>query len=174
MSFMHPQVYEDDYFEIDTTHGTEIVPGDLIGRTCATHVEAFLNYLSGTPIDCDEEIPVKRGWLARMHAPGYLDCTEWTAFETQFEALAFLVETLMEDTHVVLPVPAHFLSALVNDDRSGLNEEEEDELEFFLDANPEANGIESYADHTRLSRFNYALTEVVDCICRRPQEVGHE
>jgi len=169
MSFMHPQVYEDDFFEIDTTDGTEIVPGDVIGRTCATHVEALLNYLEGSPLDPDEEIPVKRGWLARMTAPGYMDCTPWTAHETQFDALVHLVDTYMEDTHCVLAVPSHYLSALVNGDESGLEPEDVEELEAFIAANPEANGIESVSEDHHFDGYQ----DVTPCICRLPKEARH-
>lgn len=170
MSFMHPQVYEDDYFEIDTTAGTEIVPGDVIGRTCATHVEAFLNYLEGSPLDPDEEIPVKHGWLARMSAPGFLDCTTWTTHETQFDALAHLVDYYMDDTHCLLDVPSHFLCSLVNGDDSGLELEDIEELEAFLTANPEASAIESCAEAHHFDGYQ----DVTTCICRLPQEAHHE
>lgn len=97
MSFMQPQVYHDLYFEIETTIGTEIVPADVIGRTCATDVSAFLDYLEGEPNDEDELVEVKEGWLARMSAPGYLDCTDWSAHETEEEARAYLEEMYGED-----------------------------------------------------------------------------
>lgn len=92
-SFMQPQIEFADYFEIETNIGTEIVPADVIGRTCATHVEALLGYLEGEPLDDDEEVPLKEGWLARMHAPGYMDCTEWSAFATLAEAENYLLDT---------------------------------------------------------------------------------
>ena len=74
MSFMNPQIYEGDYFEVDTSTGTEIVPADIVGggRTASIAVEALLNYLEGTPDDADELIDIKRGWLARMSAAGPL------------------------------------------------------------------------------------------------------
>jgi hypothetical protein len=30
---------------------------------------------------------LRHGWLARLSAPGYMDCTEWSAFDS-FEAAA--------------------------------------------------------------------------------------
>ncbi len=43
-----------------------------------------------------EEMPIvlelKHGWLARLSASGYMDCTEWCAYETEEEAKAALVE----------------------------------------------------------------------------------
>jgi hypothetical protein len=92
-SFMQPEVYRGDYFSVNTSAGTEVVPCDVIGRTMDVHVEALLNYLEGTPDDPDETCAVQTGWLARMSAPGYLDCTDWTAHATEEAARAYLVDT---------------------------------------------------------------------------------
>lgn len=89
---MNPEIKFGMYFEVETNHGSEIVPSDVCGRTAATHVEALLNYLEGKPMDEDELCEVKEGYLARMSAPGYLDCTEWSAFKTEKEAKDFLEE----------------------------------------------------------------------------------
>jgi hypothetical protein len=40
----------------------------------------------------DRLIYSKTGWLARTSAPGYLDCSDWTAFETADEAAQHLIE----------------------------------------------------------------------------------
>lgn len=96
-SFMQPQIEFGYYFEVETNVGTEIVPADVIGRTCDTHVEALLNYLEGDPLDDDVEVPLKEGWLARMHAPGYMDCTEWSAFATRAEAEDYLLDTYSDE-----------------------------------------------------------------------------
>jgi hypothetical protein len=93
MAFMQKQVFHGGYFEVDTDMGTEIVPSYLIGRTMDTHVEAFLNYLEGKPLDDDASIEYQEGWLARLSAPGYMDCTEWSVHKTEQEALAYLDET---------------------------------------------------------------------------------
>lgn len=90
MSFMQKQIYQGGFFEIDTTHGIEIVPSDIIGQTVSTDVSAFLDYLEGTPLNDDEVIEYQYGVLARMSAPGYLDCTCWSAHKTFEEANNFL------------------------------------------------------------------------------------
>lgn len=97
MAFMQQYVTHGDYFEVDTTAGTEIVPADVIGRTCATDVSALLNYLEGTPLDDDELCPIKTGWLSRMTAPGYMDCTAWSAHATEKEAIDYLTEMYGDD-----------------------------------------------------------------------------
>ena len=164
MSFMNPQIYRGDYFEIDTSTGTEIVPADIVGggRTASIAVEALLNYLEGPPDDADELIDIQHGWLARMSAPGYMDCTECSAFKTHWEALSYLVEHFMEDTHVVLDIPSHYLSALVNADRSGLTDQDEKDLDLFCAREPEANAVESWSDDHHFDGYQ----DVTPCICR--------
>ena len=164
MSFMKPQIYRGDYFEVDTSTGTEIVPADIVGggRTASIAVEALLNYLEGTPDDADGLIEIKRGWLARMSAPGYMDCTEWMAFETQWEALVYLVDHYMDDTHCVLDIPSHFLSALVNGDTTGLSDEDDKALDLFVHQNPEASGVESTSEDHHFDGYQ----DVTECICR--------
>ena len=97
MSFMQPQIYAGQFFRIETTAGTEIVPADDIGRTCGTDVSAFLNYLEGTPLDDDAIIDIEDGWLARISAPGYLDCTNWSAHKSEAQARAYLDEMYGEE-----------------------------------------------------------------------------
>ena len=97
MGFMQKQIYFDMYFEVETTCGTEIVPSDACGRTCATHVEALLDYIEGKPLNEDDLCPVHEGWLARLSAPGYMDCTTWSAHETAKEASEFLNEMYGND-----------------------------------------------------------------------------
>ncbi len=97
MSFMQPQIYRADYLKVNTSIGTEIVPCDVIGRTMNVHIDALLNYLEGTPDDPDELYEVSTGYLARLSAPGYMDCTDWTAHATADEAREYLREMYGDD-----------------------------------------------------------------------------
>lgn len=90
--FMQPYIEEADYFVVPTNLGDEIVPADVVGRTCSTAAEAFANYVEGTISDPDELIDLRHGYIARLSAPGYLDATDWCAFETAEEAAEFLIE----------------------------------------------------------------------------------
>lgn len=92
MGFMKPQVYRGGYFAVETSAGTEIVPDDVIGRTCGTAGEAFANYCEGSILDPDECVEWREGFLARMSAPGYLDCTHWTAHATESAARQYLAD----------------------------------------------------------------------------------
>lgn len=96
-NFMQPYVEYCQYFEVETTCGTEIVPADIIGRTVGTAAEAFENYVEGRILDTDECLECKTGWLARMSAPGYMDCTDWSVHKTEDEARAYLRETYEDD-----------------------------------------------------------------------------
>lgn len=91
-SFQKPEIYRGQYFSIETDHGTETVPAYVIGRTCETHVEAFLNYLEGTPLDEEMGIPIQDGWIARVSAPGYMDCSAWEAHSTYEGAARSLIQ----------------------------------------------------------------------------------
>ena len=43
------------------------------------------------------EIKTVDGWGARLSAPGYLDATAWTVFETEVEAQEYLDEQQEDD-----------------------------------------------------------------------------
>lgn len=89
---MQPVIEHAQYFQLETTAGTETIPADVIGRTVGTAAETFANYCEGSIVDPDECIECKTGWIARMSAPGYMDCTEWAAFDTEQAAEDYLVE----------------------------------------------------------------------------------
>jgi hypothetical protein len=85
-TFMKPQVFRDDVLEVETTHGTEILPVNEIGISIpkspggdddATEIaREYSDYLEGTPISAR----IRRGmWVGRYSAPGYLDATCWSA-----------------------------------------------------------------------------------------------
>lgn len=91
--FMKPEVYKGKYFEVETNVGTEIVPAEVLDRgVTAVFVEDLYDYLEGDPNDPNELCAAKDGWLARLQAPGYLDCTSWSAHKTEKEALDYLEE----------------------------------------------------------------------------------
>lgn len=96
MSFMQPVVYQSDYFAIETTHGTEIVPCDLVCRGAIT-TSKLADYLEGKPLNPEEIVVASPGWVGRMSAPGYLDCTDWIAGKTEQEIRAYLEDMYMED-----------------------------------------------------------------------------
>lgn len=90
MSFMKPEVYYGAYYEIEANHGeTHIVPVDVTDvATSLVSCPAgkLTDYIQGTIDDPYEMITPVKGWLARMSAPGYLDCTDWSAHASEEEA----------------------------------------------------------------------------------------
>ncbi len=95
MSFMQPQIIESTFWEFDTDHGTETIPVDVCdwsGSPCdesdellAEFVNQFADYLSGKRIYSAERVD---GYLWRLSAPGYMDCTEWTRGESVADCVA--------------------------------------------------------------------------------------
>lgn len=112
-SFMAPVIEHAAYFEVETENGTEIVPGDIVslpfnlnfaagGRfyadACAVETwkhfqRAFKPYVSGDEIS---EVAPRIGYICRLSASGYMDCTDWSAFDTEEEAAQYLIDTYGE------------------------------------------------------------------------------
>ncbi len=94
MAFMEPDIQHTHYYEVSADHGsTWIVPADVVGtpRTWAD----FSDYVEGTIDNPDDDVtPDDRryGWIARLSAPGYLDCTDWSAHASEAEAREHLRE----------------------------------------------------------------------------------
>lgn len=85
MAFMVPEYLKGDWYEVETNCGTEVVPADLTDGT----VGDLAQYIEGSRIG---EVTKRHGVGARLSAPGYMDCTEWSVFDTIEEARAFIAE----------------------------------------------------------------------------------
>jgi hypothetical protein len=96
MTFLKPEIFEDSYFEVETNTGTEIVPCSVCGVYVGVNPYKLKDYLSGQPYD-DDYVRPKHGWVARMSAPGYLDCTDWVAFNSKEDAEDYLDDQYGED-----------------------------------------------------------------------------
>lgn len=119
--FMQPVIEEYDYYEVETDNGTEIIPADMVGnleglskpgdelraydevKVCPTDhdiesltprwtaaLRALKDYVEGDDI---QSIEFKHGFLARLSASGYMDCTDWSAHGTEQEAKDYLINT---------------------------------------------------------------------------------
>ena len=89
MGFMKPQIVYGAFWRVETTAGTEFIDADLIGRS------ELDDCCEGT-IEEDEDPEMIHGWGARLSAPGYLDCTDWSVFNTQEKAESELREMYPE------------------------------------------------------------------------------
>lgn len=88
MSFMQQQITNKlKWWELETTHGTFFVPYEDADED---HLQ---DYCEGTI----ESVSVREGYGARLSAPGYLDCTDWSVFDTPEQAQAYLDEYYPED-----------------------------------------------------------------------------
>lgn len=86
MSFMQPEVLLQNWMIVeDSTGETHVVPEDCLD------LNEFLDV--GKTI----EITKKYGFGARLSAPGYLDCTEWSFHEKEFDAHEHLRDTYFND-----------------------------------------------------------------------------
>jgi len=110
MSFMQPEILQCDYFACETDQGTEYVPADVPQLPFSVDfaaggvfdedtpngpklLAALYPYVQGTLV----EVSPKTGWLARLSAPGYMDCTDWTPYDTEEEAVEGLKEMYGDD-----------------------------------------------------------------------------
>lgn len=90
MSFMEPQVTraKETWYQVDTQNeGLCSYPARDFTRKQVAEMHG---------VDPDEVDEVK-GYGARLSAHGYIDCTEWTVFDTADEAEAYLEETYGDD-----------------------------------------------------------------------------
>lgn len=109
MGFMQQEILSGEWYEIDGSHGTTYVPSDIIGAVTikgkairkgklyqATNnlVAQLRDYVSGDIYS----VQLREGYGARLSAPGYMDRTEWSVFDTQDEAQEFLDDFYGEDT----------------------------------------------------------------------------
>lgn len=97
MAFMQRVVEHADYYDVSANHGeTHCVPADVVG-TPKTNAD-FSDYIDGT-VDNPDDAPdaMKTGYIARMSAPGYMDCTPWAGFATRAEAEAYLTDYYGDD-----------------------------------------------------------------------------
>ena len=77
MSFMKPYIYEAGYYLVETTDGTYCVPDFVVGATGTILAENFVDYVEGEIEDPYEPVERHVGFVGRMSASGYLDCTDW-------------------------------------------------------------------------------------------------
>lgn len=116
MSFMRREIVKGSWLLIDGPRGIDCVPADLCSRAVLdsfghTHAEwtvtpdsegfdklaALVSNYTENREDEINSIEMKRGFGARLSAPGYLDCTPWAVFATESEAEEYLAEMYSED-----------------------------------------------------------------------------
>lgn len=114
MGFMQPEIIRADFVELDGRCGLYYVPTDVLARATVHFLESEAG---GWPVRADEMPESIRADLAqfyegpefevavflpdvygaRLSAPGYLDCTEWTVHSSAAEAKEYLEEVYGEE-----------------------------------------------------------------------------
>lgn len=98
MSFMQQQVTnKQQWVEIDGTNGITFLPTDIAGTSGlqlgeSTDEEEILEHYEDYYEGTIHTVGLIEGFGARLSAPGYMDCTEWSVFDTEEEAKAHLEE----------------------------------------------------------------------------------
>jgi hypothetical protein len=106
--FMQPQIVFDEWLIVDGADGVETIPADLIGGVawmklgtvydtdCLEEdsdmrrlLGALEAYVEGF-VDDVASVERVEGFGARLSAPGFMDCTQWTVHKTREEAEAYL------------------------------------------------------------------------------------
>lgn len=110
-SFMQPEIIECDYFAVETEQGTDFVHHECMRLPFTINFaaggqfnedsdgfallqRAFAPYVEGNEIT---EIAPRHGFLARLSASGYMDCTDYTPCDTEEEAAQHLIDQYGDD-----------------------------------------------------------------------------
>lgn len=86
-SFMEPDIEEGDWFQVDGTAGVFVFPEQYLSE------EDVRREYEGEVW----EVETIHGFGARLSAPGYMDCTDWSVFDTYEEAARYLIENYSDD-----------------------------------------------------------------------------
>ena len=96
MAFMEPQIEFGEWYEIDGPNGTEVIPADIVGDVDLDDFGSGNDIPDALDSYCENRtaysIQKREGWGARLSAPGYLDCTDWSVFDSEDEARSYLAE----------------------------------------------------------------------------------
>lgn len=102
MSFMERQIVYGRWIEVDGPCGIDAIPFDVVypSQNQKTLHPTFEDVRDYTENREAYSIEVRDGYGARLSAPGYMDCTEWSVFDTEDEAREYLDEYYPEDEEI--------------------------------------------------------------------------
>lgn len=99
MSFMQPQIEFGVWIEVDGCDGTDWIPPGVTtlpdeadfdeDAYLAACIDAVRDYTRSRKV---YNVTERRGYGVRLSAPGYMDCTEWSVFDTEAECRDHLAE----------------------------------------------------------------------------------
>ncbi len=90
------------WIEIDGNEGTTCIPFDDVfstqnKKTLNPSKEIVKDYYPGREI---YTISVRDGYGSRLSMPGYMDCADWTVYDTEQEAIDGLNEMYPDDEEI--------------------------------------------------------------------------
>ena len=99
--FMSPEIIRDrNVLLVETMNGMECVPGDTLGlpdppsieddESCQSYATKVSDYCQGGIVDVESACQPMSGYVCRMSASGYMDCSEWIFCETESDVLRWL------------------------------------------------------------------------------------
>ena len=74
------------FWVVETSYGTEFLDGELIGDEPV--LDDFTDYVDGEP----ESFESREGWGCYLSMPGYMDRTDLSVFDTELQAIEYLLE----------------------------------------------------------------------------------
>lgn len=88
MSFMQKQIKYGRWILVDGPLGTDAIPFDVVftSQNRKTMHPTFDDVRHYTENEEAFSIDIIDGYGARLSAPGYMDCTSWSVFDTEGEA----------------------------------------------------------------------------------------
>ena len=107
--FMQRQITGlENWLRVETSQGSEFIRiadvclfvrnSEQISQPLTDDERAeYANQIQGYVEDTPQSWENIKGYGARLSAPGYLDCTEWSVFETEEEVREYLEENYPED-----------------------------------------------------------------------------
>ena len=101
---MIPKILKERWIVIDGPMGTEYLPLNVWAENEANQLlseflnegkeNVFSNWLKDMCENTEAySLSIKNGFGARLSAPGYMDCTEWSLYETEKEARLYIEES---------------------------------------------------------------------------------
>ncbi len=117
MSFMQPEIYCGEYWEVESPNGSTFFPVEVVGNL-GLNVGDSISYRFPTeqekresgatqpenPFTIYVESPVVYsatlcdGVLGRLSAQGYMDCTNWSPYDSEEEAEEGLAEECADES----------------------------------------------------------------------------
>lgn len=84
--FMKPHVFYGTYVTVETTGGDFAVPVEILDDTSHLLASNFADYVPERIRDLNAQLEIESGWLARLSATGFTDCTDWAVYSTELAA----------------------------------------------------------------------------------------